>query len=103
MNIRKARTASAPSLETYSSGLTTLPRLCSSVAVFTQDDALVEQAQHRLVEATRPISRIALVKKRVYSRCMVACSTPPVYLVDGQPVFARRRSTAVSSRAARPP
>jgi len=35
------------------------------------------------VGAKTPQSRMALVKKRVYIRCMVACSMPPVYWSTG--------------------
>ena len=33
--------------------------------------------------STRPMSRIALVQKRLYSRCITACSAPPVYWSTG--------------------
>ena len=35
------------------------------------------------VASKMPQSRIALVKKRVYIRCIVACSMPPVYWSTG--------------------
>ena len=30
-------------------------------------------------KSTKPMSRRALVKKRAYSKCITACSMPPVY------------------------
>ena len=55
-------------------------------------------------KSTMPMSCSTLVKKRLYSRCRIACSTPPTYCVDGHPLAdllgverACRRSPASSS------
>ena len=48
-------------------------------------------------KSSRPRSRIAFVKKRAYSRCMTACSTPPVYWSTGAHVATASRSKIASS------
>ena len=45
------------------------------------------------VKSTMPRSCNTLVKNREYSRCMVACSTPPMYWATG----IQRRTASVSN------
>ena len=63
------------------------PGLAHPLAVGAQDLALVEQLAERLaLGRPGPRSRIALVKNRLYSRCITACSAPPVYWSTGDHV-----------------
>ena len=84
MNIRYARTVSAPTELTYSSGFTTLPR---DLLIFSPSSPRMTPWLNRRsmgsLKLTSPMSRITFVQKRVYSRCITACSTPPVYWSTG--------------------
>ncbi len=43
--------------------------------------------------ARKPVRCIARVKKRAYSRCRIACSTPPIYWSTGSHAAAAFAST----------
>ena len=50
------------------------------------DHPLVNRRANGSRKPTRPMSFITFVKKRAYSRCSTACSMPPMYWFDRQPV-----------------
>src|SRR5439155_81231 len=65
-------------------GFTTLPR---DLLIFSPSSPRMTPWLNRRsmgsLKLTSPMSRITFVQKRVYSRCITACSTPPVYWSTG--------------------
>ena len=61
--------------------------------------SLVHQSAHRFLEVDHPMSYKTLVKNRMYSRCKMACSTPPTYWKTG---IHRRTSAGSNGTSSRP-
>src|SRR2546428_7076478 len=90
-NIMNRRSVSAPYFATYSSGVCTLPR---DFDILRPPKMIVPWFCRRSAGSSNhssPRSRSALQTKRMYSRCRIACSIPPVYCATGS----QRRPTAL--------
>ena len=75
---------SAPERSTCSSGLTTLPWLLDiRLPSGPRTSPWLNKRLNGSRKSTRPRSFRTRVKKRLYSRCMTACSAPPMYWSTG--------------------
>ena len=98
MNRMYARTASAPYSAIMSSGAMTLPfdlLLVSPCSSFTMP--WHRRFANGSSKSTIPRSRSTFVKKRLYSKCRMACSMPPMYWSTGSQRFAFSGANGSSS------
>ena len=98
MNISYRRSVSAPNSRTISSGLTTFPRDLDIFSPFSPKIMpwLVRFLYGSFV-GTRPISYRNLCQNRLYSRCSVVCSMPPLYQSTGDQYSTASRLTGALS------
>ena len=72
------RTASTPNSASLSPRLTPLPSDLLILRPLLMTLPWERYAENGSSQVIRPMSRSALVKKRAYSRCSTACSSPPM-------------------------
>src|SRR5450830_109628 len=93
-----SRIASTPNSSSVSESGTMLPRdlLIADPSICTMPwlSSRVKGSE----KSTRSMSFRTLVKKRAYSRCRIACVTPPTYWSTGAQALASAGSNATSSR-----
>ena len=77
------RTASTPNLSSCSPRSTPLPRDLLMALPPLSTWPWFSSALKGSVASSMPMSWMTLVKKRAYSRCRMACSTPPTYWPTG--------------------
>ena len=75
---RVSRTASTPNADSCSPNRTPLPLDFDILAPSLMTMPWFSWAENGSRNPTRPMSFSTMVKKRAYSRCSTACSTPPM-------------------------